>query len=84
VTGAACCAAGGLGVGLYHGINYGSSLDVSLGPVLAAFFGYSAARRAELVGKLRETRAELAGWRSPTSGCGSRGTCTTCSGTASR
>jgi two-component system, NarL family, sensor histidine kinase DesK len=60
MTGAACCAAGGLGVGLYHGIGYGSSLVVSLGPVLAAFFGYSASRRVELVGKLRETRAELA------------------------
>lgn len=60
VTGAACCAAGGLGVGLYHGVSYGSSLEVSLGPILAAFFAYAAARRAELVAKLRETRAELA------------------------
>jgi two-component system, NarL family, sensor histidine kinase DesK len=60
VAGAACCAAGGLGVGLYHGITYGSSLELSLGPILAAFFAYTAARRAELVGKLRETRAELA------------------------
>ena len=60
VSGAACCAAGGLGVGLYHGITYGSSLELTLGPVLAAFFAYAAARRGELVGKLRETRAELA------------------------
>ena len=60
VAGTACCAAGGLGVGLYHDVNYGGSLVLSLGPVLAAFFAYSAARRAELVVKLRETRAELA------------------------
>ena len=60
VAGAACCAAGGVGVGLYHGINYGSSLELSLGPILAAFFAYAAARRIEVVEKLRETRAELA------------------------
>jgi two-component system, NarL family, sensor histidine kinase DesK len=60
VAGAACCAAGGLGVGLYHGVTYGASLELSLGPVLAAFFAYAAARRIELVDKLRETRAELA------------------------
>ena len=60
VAGAAGCAAAGLGVGLYHGVTYGSSLEVTLGPVLAAFFAYAAARRGELVIKLRETRAELA------------------------
>jgi two-component system, NarL family, sensor histidine kinase DesK len=60
VVGAGCCAAGGLGVGLYHGVDYGGILELSLGPVLAAFFAYSATRRAELVGQLRETRAELA------------------------
>jgi len=59
-AGAACCAAGGLGVGLYYGVNYGSGLELALGPLLAAFFAYAAGRRAELVGKLRETRAELA------------------------
>jgi two-component system, NarL family, sensor histidine kinase DesK len=60
VAGAACCSAAGLGVGLYHGVNYGSSLELVLGPALAAFFAYAAARRGELVAKLRETRAELA------------------------
>jgi two-component system, NarL family, sensor histidine kinase DesK len=60
VAGAACCSAAGLGVGLYHGVNYGNSLELILGPALAAFFAYAAARRAELVGKLRQTRAELA------------------------
>jgi two-component system, NarL family, sensor histidine kinase DesK len=60
VAGAACCAAGGVGVGLYHGVTYGASLELTLGPVLAAFFAYAAARRIELVDKLRETRAELA------------------------
>jgi len=60
VAGAACCAAGGVGIGLYHGVTFGGSIELSLGPVLAAFFAYAAARRAELVVKLRETRAELA------------------------
>jgi two-component system, NarL family, sensor histidine kinase DesK len=59
-AGTACCSAAGLGVGLYHGVNYGSSLELTLGPALAAFFAYAAARRGELVAKLRETRAELA------------------------
>ena len=60
VLGAACCAASGLGVGLSHGIIYGGSLELTLGPLLAAFFAYSAARRSELVDKLHQTRAELA------------------------
>jgi two-component system, NarL family, sensor histidine kinase DesK len=60
VAGAACCAAGALGVGIYHGVTYGNSLEIIAGPLLAAFFAYAAARRIELVTKLRETRAELA------------------------
>jgi two-component system, NarL family, sensor histidine kinase DesK len=60
VAGAACCSAAGLGIGLYHGVNYGNILELILGPALAAFFAYAAARRGELVAKLRETRAELA------------------------
>jgi two-component system, NarL family, sensor histidine kinase DesK len=59
-AGAACCSAAGLGVGFYHDVNYGSSLELILGPMLAAFFAYAAARRGELVAKLHETRAELA------------------------
>jgi len=54
------CAAAAMGVGLANGVNYGGSLELTLGPVLAAFFAYSAWRRIELVDKLRETRAELA------------------------
>jgi two-component system, NarL family, sensor histidine kinase DesK len=56
-----CCAASGLGVGLAHGTGLGGgSLEVTLGPLLATFFAFTAARRSELVDKLRETRAELA------------------------
>ena len=47
-------------MGLANGVNYGSALELTIGPVLAAFFAYSAWRRIELVEKLRETRAELA------------------------
>jgi two-component system sensor histidine kinase DesK len=47
-------------VGLAQGVDYGSLLELSLGPPLAAFFAYSSARRSELVYKLQETRAELA------------------------
>jgi two-component system, NarL family, sensor histidine kinase DesK len=58
---AVACAAAALGVGLAHGVGYGGgALELTVGPVLAAFFAYSAARRIELVDKLRETRAELA------------------------
>ena len=37
-----------------------TALELTLGPVLAAFFAYTASRRIELVENLRETRAELA------------------------
>jgi two-component system sensor histidine kinase DesK len=53
-------AAAAIGVGLANGVNYGAALELTLGPVLAAFFAYTASRRIELVGNLRETRAELA------------------------
>ena len=56
ITGAAAA----IGVGLANGVNYGAALELTLGPVLAAFFAYTASRRIELVEKLRETRAELA------------------------
>jgi two-component system sensor histidine kinase DesK len=59
-VGAFCCAAGALGFGLSQHATYGSRLGLTLGPLLAAFFAYSAARRLELVSKLRETQAELA------------------------
>src|ERR1700729_575246 len=56
-----CTAAGGLGVGLAHGVGLGGgSLELTLGPLLATFFAYTAARRSELVDTLRGTRAELA------------------------
>jgi two-component system, NarL family, sensor histidine kinase DesK len=60
MVGAFVCAAGALGVGLAHGINYGNGLELTLGPLMAAFFAYTALRRMELVGKLSQTRAELA------------------------
>ena len=53
-------AAAAIGVGLANGVNYGTALELTLGPVLAAFFAYTASRRIELVENLRETRAELA------------------------
>jgi two-component system, NarL family, sensor histidine kinase DesK len=55
-----CTAAGGLAVGLTHGVGFGGgALELTLGPLLATFFAYTAARRSELVDTLRETRAEL-------------------------
>jgi two-component system sensor histidine kinase DesK len=53
-------AAAAIGIGLANGVNYGAALELTLGPVLAAFFAYTASRRIELVDNLRETRAELA------------------------
>ncbi len=60
LVGTACCVAGGLGVGLYQGMTYGNGLVIVLVPAMASFLAYAASRRAELVAKLRETRAELA------------------------
>jgi two-component system, NarL family, sensor histidine kinase DesK len=59
--GVACCVAAGVGAYLVKGtVTYGNTLTILLGMPLAAFFAFSAARRVELVNKLRETRAELA------------------------
>ena len=58
--GTALCAAAGLGFGLDHGATYEASLIIALGVTLASFFAYTAARRNELVFRLRQTRAELA------------------------
>ena len=56
-----CTAAAALGVGLAHSVGFGGgALELTLGPLLATFFAYTAARRSELVDTLRETRAELA------------------------
>jgi two-component system, NarL family, sensor histidine kinase DesK len=58
--GAALCTAAGLGVYLVEGMLNSSNTLAFIAPPLAAAFGYSAARRVDLVNKLRETRAELA------------------------
>jgi two-component system, NarL family, sensor histidine kinase DesK len=58
--GAALCSAAGLGVYLAEGMLNSSNTLAFIAPPLAAAFGYSAARRVDLVNKLRETRAELA------------------------
>jgi two-component system sensor histidine kinase DesK len=58
--GAVFCAAAGLGVYLVEGMLNSSNTLAFIAPLLAAAFGYSAARRVDLVNKLRETRAELA------------------------
>jgi two-component system sensor histidine kinase DesK len=59
--GVACCAAAGVGANLAQGsLTYGNTLAILIGTPLAGFFSYTAARRIELVSKLRETRAELA------------------------
>jgi two-component system, NarL family, sensor histidine kinase DesK len=60
-VGVGCCVAAGVGAYLVQGTqNYSNTLTILIGMPLAAFFAYSAARRIELVSKLRETRAELA------------------------
>jgi len=43
----------------YHG-DYGSTLTTAATPLLAGFFGYTAARRREMVARLRRTQDELA------------------------
>jgi len=60
VLGAAFCTAAGFSVYLIQGAVNSSNSLAFVAPLLAACFAYSAARRVELVGKLRETRAELA------------------------
>ena len=58
--GAAFCTAAGLAVYLIERMLNSSNTLAFIAPPLAACFAYSAARRVELVTKLRETRAELA------------------------
>jgi two-component system, NarL family, sensor histidine kinase DesK len=58
--GAACCTAAGISVYLIQGTANSSNTLAFIAPPLAACFAYNASRRVELVGKLRETRAELA------------------------
>jgi two-component system, NarL family, sensor histidine kinase DesK len=60
LIGALCCVAGGVGVMLHQGIHYDTGLVVVLVPPMAAFFAFAATRRAEIVLRLRATRAELA------------------------
>jgi two-component system sensor histidine kinase DesK len=60
VLGAAFCTAAGISVYLIQGTVNSSNSLAFVAPLLAACFAYSASRRVELVGKLRETRAELA------------------------
>jgi two-component system, NarL family, sensor histidine kinase DesK len=58
--GAAFCTAAGLAVYLIEGMLNSSNALALIAPPLVAAFAYSAARRVELVNKLRDTRAELA------------------------
>ena len=60
VFGAAFCTAAGMSVFLIEGMLNTSNTLAFIAPPLAACIAYSAARRVELVTKLRETRAELA------------------------
>ncbi len=61
LIGAAVCTAAGISVYLFEGSLNSSNTLAFIAPPLAACFAYSATRRVELVSKLRETRAELAG-----------------------
>ncbi len=58
--GAAFCTAAGLAVYLTEGMLNSSNTLAFIAPPLAACLAYSAARRVDLVSKLRDTRAELA------------------------
>lgn len=60
VLGAALCTVAGLSVFLIEGMLNSSNTVAFIAPPFAATFAYSAARRVDLVNKLRETRAELA------------------------
>jgi two-component system, NarL family, sensor histidine kinase DesK len=57
--GTAFCTAAGLLVYLIEGMLNSNNALAFIAPPLAAAFAYSAARRVDLVSKLRETRAEL-------------------------
>jgi two-component system, NarL family, sensor histidine kinase DesK len=60
VLGAAVCTAAGMSVYLIQGTLNSSNSLAFAAPLVAACFAYSAARRVDLVNKLRDTRAELA------------------------
>jgi two-component system sensor histidine kinase DesK len=60
VLGAVVCTAAGMTVYLIQGTLNSSNSLAFIAPLVAACFAYSAARRVDLVNKLRETRAELA------------------------
>jgi two-component system, NarL family, sensor histidine kinase DesK len=60
LLGAVFCTAAGILVYVIEGELNSSNLLAFIAPPLAVAFAYSAARRVELVTKLRETRAELA------------------------
>jgi two-component system sensor histidine kinase DesK len=60
VLGALVCTAAGMIVYLIQGTLNSSNSLAFIAPLVAACFAYSAARRVDLVNKLRETRAELA------------------------
>ena len=60
VTGAAACSMAGLIVAVIHHYPSGVILSVIAISPLAALFSYGSARRAETLGILRRTRAELA------------------------
>jgi two-component system, NarL family, sensor histidine kinase DesK len=59
-AGAAACSLAGVVVAVVHHDSSGLILSAILIAPLAALFSYSAARRAEAIGMLRRTRAELA------------------------
>jgi two-component system sensor histidine kinase DesK len=59
-TAAGACAVAGSYVAVTHHVGYGGTFAaIVIGP-MAAFFGYSAGRRADMVSVLRRTRADLA------------------------
>ena len=60
VLGAVVCTAAGMTVYLIQGTLNSSNSLAFIAPLVAACFAYSAARRVDLVNKLRDTRAELA------------------------
>jgi two-component system, NarL family, sensor histidine kinase DesK len=54
------CAATGFGVALAGNVGFGGALAATVIGPMAAFFAYSAGRRADAVSALRRTRADLA------------------------
>jgi two-component system sensor histidine kinase DesK len=54
------CGGAGFGVAVAGHYGYGDLALVTLVPAMAAFFAYTAGKRSEVLGTLRQTRAELA------------------------